>query len=215
MKAADVMTPRVITIDPDSSVADAARRMLENRISGMPVVDAGGRLVGMISEGDLLHRAELGTERRPRSWWLRKVGDAMTQSVVSVGPDTPIDEVVRILEGKRIKRVPVVQDGRVLGIVSRANLLQVLASGTRLAEPSPDDRTLRERVLAALGSEPWAPRVPENVVVKDGIVHLWGAVSTESQRQALRVAAETVPGVRGVEDHITVADPISEGAVAW
>ena len=233
MKAADVMTPRVITIDPDSSVADAARRMLENRISGMPVVDASGRLVGMISEGDLLHRAEMGTERRRRSWWLmffttpsagadeyvksygRKVGDVMSRSVVSVGPDTSLDEIVRVLEKNRIKRVPVVQDGKVLGIVSRANLLHVLASAAELAEPSADDRTLRERVVAALRAQAWAPRAPENVVVKDGIVHLWGSVSSESQRQALRVAAETVPGVRGVEDHINVVDPIAEGAVAW
>ena len=233
MKAADVMTPRVITIDPDSSVGDAAQRMLENRISGMPVVDASGRLVGMISEGDLLHRTELGTERQRRSWWLtlfarpameadeyvkshgRKVRDAMSRSVVSVGPDTALDEVVRVLERNRIKRVPVVQDGKLLGIVSRANLLHVLASAARLAEPSADDRTLRERVLAALEAEAWAPRAPENVVVKDGVVHLWGSVSTESQRDALRVAAETVAGVKGVENHITVVDPIADGAVAW
>jgi CBS domain-containing protein len=225
MKAADVMTRRLITIDPDSSVADAAKRMLESRISGMPVVDGEGQLVGVISEGDLLHRSEMGTDQpQRRSWWLnlisgptdaaddyvkshsRWVRDVMTQSVVTVNPDASLGDVVRVLERHRIKRVPVVDNGRLVGIVSRANLLQALGSGA-VIEMSADDRTLREGVLAELAAQPWAPEdYSENIVVKDGIVHLWGSVSTESQRDALRVAAESVPGVKGVEDHITVAN---------
>lgn len=231
MKAADVMTRRLITIDPDSSVADAAKSMLENRISGIPVIDAQGRLVGLISEGDLLHRAEMGThQRQRRSWWLnlisgptgaaddyikshsRKVRDVMTQSVVSVSPDASINDIVRVLERHRIKRVPVLDNGQLVGIVSRANLLQALASAAEVHEPSADDRTLRDRVLTELAAQPWAPDYTENIMVKDGIVHLWGSVSTESQHHALRVAAESVPGVKGIEDHVTVVDQFSGGA---
>jgi CBS domain-containing protein len=231
MKAADVMTRRLITIDPDSSVADAAKRMLENRISGMPVLDEQGRLIGLISEGDLLRRSEMGThQRQRRSWWLtllsgptgaaddyvkshsRRVRDVMTQSVVSVSPDASLNDIVNVLERHRIKRVPVLDNGKLVGIVSRANLLQALASAAEVHEPSADDRTLRDRVLAELASQPWAPDYTENIVVKDGIVHLWGSVSTESQHHALLVAAESVPGVRGVEDHVTVVDQFAGGA---
>ena len=232
MKAADIMTRRLVTIDPDSSIAEAANRMIENRISGMPVLDAQGRLVGLISEGDLLHRSEMGTDQRQRrSWWLRlisgptgaaddyvkshsrNVGDVMTRSVVSVSPDASLGEVVRVLERHRIKRVPVLDNGKLVGIVSRANLLQALAvSAKEVQEVSVDDRTLRDRVLAELSSQPWAPDYSDNIVVKTGIVHLWGSVSTESQHQALRVAAESVPGVKGIEDHISVADQFTGGA---
>jgi CBS-domain-containing membrane protein len=205
--------------------------MLENRISGLPVIDGQGRLVGLISEGDLLHRAEMGTQQRQRrSWWLnlisgptgaaddyikshsRKVRDVMTQSVVSVSPDASINDIVRVLERHRIKRVPVLDNGQLVGIVSRANLLQALASAAEVHEPSADDRTLRDRVLAELAAQPWAPDYTENIMVKDGIVHLWGSVSTESQHHALRVAAESVPGVKGVEDHVTVVDQFAGGA---
>jgi CBS-domain-containing membrane protein len=231
MKAADIMTRRLITIDPDSSVADAAKSMLENRISGLPVIDAQGRLVGLISEGDLLHRAEMGTDQRQRrSWWLnlisgptgaaddyvkshsRRVGDVMTQSVVSVSSDASLNDIVRVLERHRIKRVPVLDNGQLVGIVSRANLLQALASGAaEVQAPSDDDITLRDRVLTELAAQPWAPDYTENIMVKDGIVHLWGSVSTESQHHALRVAAESVPGVKGVEDHVTVVDQFTAG----
>ncbi|HEY0524257.1 MAG TPA: CBS domain-containing protein [Stellaceae bacterium] len=239
MKAADIMTRHVITIGPDSSVADAARHMLEHRISGLPVVDGTGRVVGVISEGDLLHRAETGTERRRgtgASWWLRLVAgpaaeagdylkahgravrDVMSQPVVSVDENATLDEVVRVLENRRIKRVPVLRDGtQLVGIVSRANLLQALASGAAaaVAEPTADDRDLQERILSALKDQPWAPRAGTTVVVKDGIVHLWGSVSSEEQQRALRAAAETVPGVKAVEDHVSVVNPVSDGAVVW
>jgi len=234
MNAADVMTRSVITIDPDCSVAEAAKRMIDTRISGMPVVDAQGNMVGLISESDLLHRTEMGTERRQRrSWWLaliagptnvaddyvkshgHKVSDVMTESVVTVGPDISLDEIVRTLERRHIKRLPVLDNGKLVGIVTRANLLHVLASAADVQAPSADDRTLRERVLDALAAERWASRAPENVVVKDGIVHLWGSVSSESQHHAMRIAAESVPGVKGVVDHMAVVNPIADGAVAW
>lgn len=230
MKAADIMTRQVITIDPDSTVADAAKSMLDNRISGLPVCDGAGHLIGVISEGDLLHRTETGTVRRA-SWWLamlagastqaadytkshgHTVRDAMTDKVIAVGEDAPIDEVVRLLETHRIKRVPVVRDGKLVGIISRANLLRLLASiAPDVAPATTDDSTLRARILDTLRREPWAPDVADSVVVRNGVVHLWGSVRTGAQRDALRVAAENVPGVTRVENHLTVVDAVSEGA---
>jgi len=231
MKAADVMTRRLITIAPDKTIAEAATLMIENRVSGLPVVDADGRLVGLISEGDLLHRSEMGTDQpKHRSWWLKLISgptaaaddyvkshshtveDVMTRAVVGIDPDTELKDIVRLLERHRIKRVPVIDQGRLVGIVSRANLLQALASAAHVSAPSADDKTLRERILTELAAQPWAPDWRENIVVKDGVIHLWGSVSTESQHHALLVAAQNVPGVKGVEDHVTVADQFAGGA---
>lgn len=230
MKAIDLMTPRVITIGPDASIAEAARTMLENRISGLPVVNAAGQVVGIISEGDLLRRVELGTERH-RSWWLgivsggtvpaedfikshaRKVADVMTAHVVTVDEGATPEEVVRLMETRRIKRVPVVRNGALVGIISRANLLRALASVAPEAAPArADDRVLRERVAAAVKDLAWDPRAHDAIVVRNGVVHLWGFVSTGSQRDAVRVAAEGVPGVEGVENNIQVVDPVESGA---
>jgi CBS domain-containing protein len=233
MKAGDIMTRNVITIDADSTITQAAQRMLDHRISGMPVVDQSGRVIGIISEGDLLHRAETGTERR-KSWWLglvagassqaenftrehgRTVRDVMTSNIVSVDEDAPLNEVVHLMESRRIKRVPVLKDRQVVGIISRANLMRVLTTiepGT--AAPTEDDRTLRERVLQAYKGQSWAPDFGENVVVKDGVVHLWGSVRTETQHQALLVGARNIAGVRDVVDHIDVVSPVAEGYVGW
>jgi len=233
MKAGDIMTRNVITIDPDSTVVQAAQRMIEHRISGMPVVDQSGRVLGIISEGDLLHRAETGTERRS-SWWLglvagttaqaenftkehgRTVRDVMSSTLISVDEDAPLNEVVHLMESHRIKRVPVLRDHHVVGIISRANLMRVLTTVEPEATvPSADDRTIRERVLEAYKGQSWAPDFGENVVVKDGVVHLWGAVRTEAQRQALLVGARSVAGVRDVVDHIDVVSPVAEGYVGW
>ncbi|MFC5357612.1 CBS domain-containing protein [Azospirillum himalayense] len=230
MKAVDLMTPKVITIGPDATIAEAARMMLDNRISGLPVVDAAGHVLGLISEGDLLHRAEIGTARH-RSWWLRllsggtepaedfiksharKVRDVMTPNVITVDESASPEEIVRVLETRRIKRVPVVRNGRLIGIISRANLLRALVSVA--SEPPPtavDDRELYERVFSAAKELAWDPRAHDAIVVRNGIVHLWGFVSTESQRDAIRVAAEQVPGVKGVENNIQVVDPVESGA---
>jgi len=215
------MTPDVVTAGPEARVDEIARLMLEHHISAVPVVDAAGRLQGIVSEGDLVRRVETTTAGR-RAWWLelladpaalardyvkthgRRATDVMTRDVLTVGVDTPLEDVARLLESRRIKRVPVVRDGRVIGIVSRAELIRGLA--VRPTEPQPagasDDRTIRERVLAALRTQPWWVGTYRNVVVVDGVVHLWGLARSQAERDAIRVAAETVPGVRGVEDHL-------------
>lgn len=222
MNAADVMTPRVVSIGPDATVAEVAQLLLDHRISALPVVDGEGRLIGIVSEGDLMRRTETGTERH-RSWWLRAFGDTatlaadyvkshalrvrdvMTAEVLSVTPDTGLTEVANLLEKRRIKRVPVVRDGRPVGIISRSNLLQALVA----AKPSrsvvvADDRKIRERLLADLARQPWwNDSIFTNIVVSDGVVHVWGLVDADSERKALRIAAERVPGVRRVEDHRT------------
>ena len=225
MKAHDVMTWGTITVEPEASVARAVRLMLQNKISGLPVVDSDGRLVGMVTEGDFLRRGELGTERR-RPRWLeflvgpgrladeyvqssgRKVSEIMTPEVQTITPETPLDEVVRLMERHRIKRLPVVQGGKLVGIVSRANLLHALASVAREVKPTAgDDATIREQIMAECAKQPWAPHV--NVVVRDSIVELWGAIMDERERQALIVAAENVPGVKAVRDHLTWIEPTS------
>ena len=217
MKAADVMTLGAVTIRSDAAVSEAARLMLQYAISGLPVVDAAGRLVGIITEGDFLRRTETGTgQHRPR--WLefllgpgrladeyvhshgRRVEEVMTRQVVTVAEETSVDEIVRLMERHRIKRVPVVRDNSVVGIVSRANLVRGLA---RLADEAPaataNDLAIREQILAKLVTQPWGRRAPIDVVVRNGIVQLWGPVYDERVAQALRVAAENVPGVKGVE----------------
>ncbi|PWC84819.1 hypothetical protein TSH100_16845 [Azospirillum sp. TSH100] len=230
MKAIDLMTPRVITIAPDATIAEAARKMLENHISGMPVVDAAGKVVGIISEGDLLRRVELGTARH-RSWWLglvsggtlpaedfikshaRKVADVMTSHVTTVDETASPEEVVRVMETRRIKRVPVVRHGTLVGIISRANLLRALASVSPEAPTTAsDDRALKERVTAAVKELSWESRSHDAIIVRNGVVQLWGFVSSGSQRDALRVAAEGVPGVKAVENNIQVVDPAESGA---
>jgi len=225
MKAHDVMTWGAITVEPEASVARAVRLMLQNKISGLPVVDAEGRLVGMVTEGDFLRRGELGTQRqRPR--WLeflagpgrlaaeyvqssgRKVSEIMTPEVQTITPETPLDEVVSLMERHRIKRLPVVQDGKLVGIVSRANLLHALASIAReFKSTAADDTTIRDQIMAECAKQPWAPQV--NVIVRDGIVELWGAIMDERERQAFIVAAENVPGVKLVHDHLAWIEPTS------
>lgn len=230
MKAVDLMTPRVITIGPDATIADAARKMLENNISGMPVVDAAGKVVGIISEGDLLRRVELGTDRH-RSWWLgmvsggtlpaedfikshaRKVADVMTSHVTTVDENATPEDVVRLMETRRIKRVPVVRQGTLVGIVSRANLLRALASvAPDTPAAAPDDRALKDRVAAAVREVSWDSRSHDAIVVRNGVVQLWGFASSGSQRDAVRVAAEGVPGVKAVENNIQVVDAAESGA---
>jgi CBS domain-containing protein len=219
------MTTDVITVDPDKTVQDFAKLLAERGISGAPVVDASGCLIGIVSEGDLLHRAEIGTARRHRvrrrSWWLdhfaselardyikshgRTVKDIMTRDAVTVTEDTDLGEVAALLEAKRIKRVPVTRDGKVVGIISRANLVRALAAtkGAPLREGEGDDRTIRARLIAELGPEEWVKLWPEDIIVRGGVVHFWlSSDESEENKQALRVAAETTPGVRGVEEHV-------------
>jgi CBS domain-containing protein len=221
MQASDVMTTNVVTVGPDTRVGQIAALLLERRISGVPVVNADGRLVGIVTEGDLMRRPEIGTERR-RGWWLRFFGDeraraeeyvrahgsraeqVMTRNVITVTEETPVSEIARLLEEHHIKRVPVVRDGRVVGIVSRANLLHGLA--THL-DPTPpvrpmDDRSLREAVLRALERDGWTAHGRLNVIVRNGVVEFWGLVDSDESRRAIRVAAENVPGVVAVKDNL-------------
>jgi len=225
MRAIDVMTPNVITVDPDTSVQNLAALLSERGVSGAPVVDAGGTMIGIVSEGDLLHRSELGTEKRDQrrhSWWLehfasglprdyvkshgRTVKDIMTRDVVTVTEETDLAEVATLLETHRIKRVPIVREGKIVGIVSRSNLVRAL--GAALAPPASgattdDDRTIRRRLLTELNQQQWASKLwPQDIIVSNGVVHVWfGSDEPEERRQAARVAAENVPGVRGVEAH--------------
>lgn len=229
MIAGEIMSHEPITVTPQATVADAARLMLDRHISGLPVIDGKGKLVGMVTEGDLLRRAETGTERhRPR--WLelllgpgrlahdyvdahaRKVGDVMTQEIVSISPREPLEGVVTLMEKRRIKRLPVVAKGRLVGIVSRADLVRALLHGLTQAKTSKhpaSDAEIRAAILAIVDKEPWGPRLSVDVTVKKGVAHLHGTVTDDRERTALKVAAGTVPGVKEVRDHLAWVEPNS------
>jgi CBS domain-containing protein len=225
MQVKDVMTREVIAIGADETVLTAARLMLQHRISGLPVLDKDGELVGIVTEGDFLRRGELGTQRR-RPKWLefiigpgrlaeeyvhaagRKVDEIMTTDPFTIDEDEPLEKVVEVMERRRVKRLPVTHKGRMIGIVSRANLMHALASLARgTSAPAGGDSQIRDDVLAAIAALGWAPRV--NVTVKDGITELWGAITDERERQALIVAAENVPGVVRVHDQLVWVEPMS------
>jgi CBS domain-containing protein len=234
MRAVDAMTSEVISVDPDTSVQALAALLSERGISGVPVVDADNRVVGIVSEGDLLHRVETGTERRPeprarrrRSWWLdaiasdrelardyvkshaRTVRDIMTRDVVSVSDTTELTDIATLLETKGIKRVPVLREGKLVGIVSRANLVRALAT-TKSAPESiaePDDRAIGDQLLAELKAKSWVDLSSADIIVRGGVVDLWFSdEQPREERLTFRVAAENIPGVRRVEEHI-VAQP--------
>lgn len=225
MRATEIMTRSVITIQPHASIADAIRLMLGQRISGLPVVGTSGSLVGILTEGDLLRRAETGTERRrPRLLDFlrgaasqaqdyvrthgRKVQDIMTRDVVSAAEDAQLDEIVELMESKRIRRVPIVTNHRLVGVVSRADLLRVLAKVLGQIPPAaPGDPKLREQIVAEMQRQAWSGRSHVTVVVTDGVVDLEGIIYNISERDALRVAAENVPGVKEVRDHLDYLDP--------
>ena len=227
MKARDVMIAPVITVKPSSSVRELAQTLLKNHISAVPVVDDEGKLIGIVSEGDLLRRAESSTERR-RPWWLllmtgeetlaaeyvkahaRKVGDIMVRDVVTAAPDTPLDEIATLMERKSIKRVPIVSNGQLVGIVSRANLVQAVASRHVGLEITGADAAIRDKLLAHLKTQPWAHTALLNVTVSGGVVDLWGMASSETDRRAIRVAAESTLGVCAVNDHMIVQRPFVE-----
>ncbi len=230
MKARDVMAMNVMTVGPETSVRQAANILFRNRISALPVVDQHGRLVGIVSEGDLARRAELETDDR-RSWWLelfarkskeslaidyvkshaRRVEDVMTRSVITAKPATPLRDIAALLEKHRIKRVPIVAKGSVVGIVSRANLVQALASLREERPPSAmSDSTIRKKVMLQLRSGQWSRHALLNATVEDGTVKLWGIVDSEAEKEAARVAAEQVAGVRAIENNVIV-QPVVAG----
>jgi CBS domain-containing protein len=223
MKAADVMVHQVITVRPESTIRDVAALLIAKHISAVPVTDADGKLLGIISEGDLLRRTETDTERR-RSRWLklfvlndtltaefikshsRKVSDVMTRNVIVARADTPLHEIATLLEQNRIKRVPIVEGNKVVGLVSRANLVEALASWCESDAPAaaPDDVALRNAVMANLEKESWAHTALINVTAHSGQVDLSGLVESETKRDAIRIAAEITPGVVKVNDNLTV-----------
>jgi CBS domain-containing protein len=227
MWAGDVMTRNVISVAADAPAMQAVTLMLKHRISGLPVVDVNGAVVGVVTEGDFLRRTELGTQRR-RPRWLefvlgpgrlateyvnacgRKVSDVMTADPCTIAEWTPLEEVVQLMERRRIKRVPVVRDGRLVGIVSRANLLQALASLARESKTTPtNDTAIREQVLTELGKRSWAPLGTINVIARNGIVEIWGSITDDRERRAIVVAAENVPGVKAVCDHLVWIETMS------
>jgi CBS domain-containing protein len=229
VNVADVMTQPAITVTPETMIAEAARLLLQHRISGLPVVDPGGAVVGVVTEGDLLRRIETGTERRHARWLefliapgrlaeeyahanARKVGEVMSTDVVSVAPQEPLAEVVRLMERHHIKRLPVIEKGRLLGIVSRANLVRALLNN--LSEPAAGtaaegDAEIRERILAEIAKQPWGPRASVDVKVEAGIVELYGSITDERARGALQVLAENAPGAKAVRDHLVWVEPMS------
>jgi CBS domain-containing protein len=227
MKVKDIMTSRVISIEPSATVLQAVRLMLQHKISGLPVVDTAGTLVGVVTEGDFLRRTETATERR-RPRWLeflvgpgrladeyvhthaRKVEDVMTVEPFTVSEDTSLDDVVQVMEKRRIKRLPVMRDNRLVGIVSRSNLLHALASMAPTAPaPSQTDEAIRKNLLAELDRQKWAPVAALNVIVQDGVVDLWGTITDERERRALIVVAQNIPGVKNVNDHVVWIDTMS------
>ena len=231
MRASDIMTTKVVTISPDLKVDEIARVLLEKGISAVPVADENGKVLGIVSEGDLLRRHENHTERRHSSWlslftssedeardYAKTHGmtaaQVMTDKIISVDEETLVGDIAQLLEKRRIKRVPVIQDGKLVGIVSRANLLHGLAASKDAgpAAPSVDDRQLRKNILAKLENENWISHGALNVIVTSGSVELWGWVNSEDERKALMIAVETVEGVTSVEDHLGMVAPWVQGA---
>lgn len=225
MKAADIMVKDVVTVRPEAPVMDVAALMLERHISGLPVVDGGGRVLGIVSEGDLIRRPEIDTDRVKLGWLRllltddesrardfvkhhgRTAREVMTQPAHSVAPDTPLAEVVRLMERHHIKRLPVVERGKLVGLVTRTDLLRALVS--RPAAPPADvkDEELRAHIDAMLRREDWASSAMVHVQVEQGVAQLWGTVESSEQREALLVAVRGVPGVKDVQPHLGRALP--------
>ncbi len=227
MQASDVMTRNLVTIGRDAPVREAIRLMLDKQVSGLPVVGAAGKLVGILTEGDLVRRSEIATERHRWPWLEflmgpgrmasdyvkthgRVVDELMTHEVAVIGPDTPLADIVALMEHRRIKRLPVIDNGILVGIVSRADLLTALGRALDAGQtPATGDDEICARVLAELEKANWAPRAGLTVTVANGVVELNGVIFDEHERSALRVAAENVPGVKGVSDRLVWVEPVS------
>jgi CBS domain-containing protein len=226
MRAHQVMTRPVITVTPETTVLEAANTMLQRHISGLPVVDATGKLVGIVSEGDFIRRSEIGTGRK-RGRFLKfilgpgkaatdfvhehghKVGEIMTPEPFTITEDTTLERIVALMEKNNVKRLPVTRGDKIVGIVSRSNLLQAVASLAReIPDPTADDDHIRNRVIDAIEKNDWCP-FGLSVIVRDGIVHLSGVITEERSRKAAIVGAETVTGVTKVHDHLCWVDTMS------
>jgi CBS domain-containing protein len=225
MNAQDVMSRDVVTVTPDATILHAVRLMLQRKFSGLPVVDAAGTLVGIVTEGDFLRRIETETLRcRPR--WIefligpgplaaeythssgRIVGEVMTRDVLTVTEDAPLEAIVNLMERHQVKRLPVVRGKEIVGIVTRQNLLRALVDRTSAGDVAAgDDNDIRERLLGELKAQPWAPLI--DAFVERGRVRLVGTILDERQRAAIHVAAENVPGVKSIEDQLFLIEPMS------
>ena len=226
MQARDIMISPVVTVYPSLSVRDAAKTFLKHHISGAPVVDDHGKMVGIITEGDLLRRVETNTER-DRSAWLRllisdedlaaeyvkararTVADVMTRTAITVTVDTPLKDIAQTLEKHSIKRVPVLAGRRLVGIISRSNLVQALATAQDKLEVPLPDSAIREHLLSHLKEEPWSDTWQLNFTVNGGTVDIWGICRSEAEREAIRIAAENTPGVRAVNNHLCMQRPFA------
>ena len=227
MRTHQIMTRKVITVKADTSIREAADLMLQRHISGLPVVDASGKLLGIVSEGDFMRRSEIGTQG-PRIRWLdylmgpgksavefvreygRKVGEIMTQDgLITATEDMPLDQLVRMMQRENVKRLPVLRGDALVGIVTRSDLLRAVASLARdVPDPTADDNHIRNRVISSIEQNEWHP-TQLGVTVRDGIVHLGGMITDERFRQAAIVATENVPGVKLVHDHLHLFDATS------
>jgi CBS domain-containing protein len=213
-------------VSPSTTVREIAGLMVEKHVSGLPVLSDSGTLVGIVSEGDLLRRPELGTQKHRRRWvsffsgvdeqareftktHALRAGDVMTEQVIHVSEQTPLGDVVGLMEKHNIKRLPVLSDGKLVGIVSRADLLRALAArqANPIPPPAESDAAIRAAMNEVLKNEEWAMSAMVNVIVSEGAVHLWGVIDSDDQRQALRVAAENIPGVTAVEEHLSFSLP--------
>ncbi len=226
MRAHQIMTRPVITVTPETTIVEAANTMLQRHISGLPVVDAAGKLVGIVSEGDFIRRSEIGTQRKHGRFLKfilgpgkaatdfvhehgRKVAEIMTREPLTITEDAALEEIVEVMEKNHVKRLPVTRDGRIIGIVSRANLLHAVASLARdVPDPTADDDHIRNRVIDAITKNDWCPE-GLSVIVRDGIVHLSGVITDDRSRSAAIVCTENVAGVKKVHDHLCWVDPMS------
>jgi CBS domain-containing protein len=226
MRAHQIMTRPVITVTPETTIVEAANTMLQKHVSGLPVTDATGKLVGIVSEGDFIRRGEIGTQRR-RGRFLKfilgpgraatdfvhehgcKVAEIMTPQPLTITEDTALEEIVELMEKNNVKRLPVMRGDSIVGIVSRANLLQAVASLAReIPDPTADDDHIRNRVIDTIEKNDWCP-FGLSVIVRGGIVHLSGVITEERSRKAAVVAAENVTGVTKVHDHLCWVDTMS------
>jgi CBS domain-containing protein len=224
MQAKDVMSRGVISVGPDIPVRIAAHAMVSNRVSAILIMGIDCRLMGIVSEGDLIRRVEIDTEwsspemgsssdARAKKFvksHSKHVRDVMTRDVITAAPDTSLREITNLMEKHNIKRVPIVQDRLVVGLVSRADLLKALADANEDTDWIESDRVLHERVIDSIKGEPWSDR-PFNIIVNDRRADLWGYVYSPDEKTAVRVAAESTPGIDSVADHLQVVPLISIG----
>ncbi len=222
MIVADVMTTEVAAVEPGTSLAEAAGWMVRHSVSGLPVLDPEGKLIGILTEGDLLHRPELGTCGRQAGWMRgmlraetlaaeyahthgRHVGDVMTRNPTFVRPDLPLAKAAELMRQKQVKRLPVVRDDSLVGMLCRFDILRALAARLEESCEEATDSEILDGIQAALAQEPWAPRDGLRFTVRDGRVRIEGRVGSEQEARAVAILVRNTRGVMEVEDGLEVA----------